>query len=95
LPGPRQHLKYSWWQLISDETRKDHQVLRRLQQVIRNFLPRPVLILRAEQSLAVTATARDGPHEQIPDITRDFRRISGKVGCAGANRREGTQGAER
>lgn len=43
----------------------------------------------------MTATARDGPHEQVPDVTCDLRWISGKVGCAGANRREGTQGTER
>jgi histone H3/H4 len=75
LPLPRQRLKHPRRQLISNQARENHQILRLLQQRIRN---RPCLriVKRAgEQVLAMMRAARNAPKQHVSNVARNLGRV--------------------
>ena len=53
LPHPGKRLKYAWSHLVSDQPRKDHEILRLLQQLSSKHLAHRVFKLSGEEVLAV------------------------------------------
>jgi hypothetical protein len=79
LPRLRQCFKNPRRQLIPNQARKNHKILRSLQQVIRQTPLRRVLVLCAEEMLAMAAATRQRPHEHVADVARDFGGEAGEV----------------
>ena len=83
-------------QPILDQPRKNHQILRRPQQLLAHLPPRLILILPAcLQHLPLLPNTRDSPQEQRADVARHgwWERVECRGGGAdGGDRAGGVEG---
>jgi hypothetical protein len=75
LPLPRQRLKHPRRQLVSNQARKDHEILCLLQQLVRQLTPHWVVKPSCEQVLAMPRTAANAPEQHVTNVACDLRGV--------------------
>jgi hypothetical protein len=82
LPLPSERLKHPWRQLILDQSRKNHHILRLLQQLIGKDPTHLILIHPLKKALTVPGAAHDTPEEHVANVAGDLLGVRVEaVGC--------------
>ena len=92
---PRNSSPHPFPKSILDQPRKNHQILRRPQQLLAHLPPRLILVLTAHlQQLPLLPNTGDCPQEKRANIAGYWRRQRVESGSGGADGGDGAGGME-